>query len=131
MKRKSILLALFLLSISLTAGCSTKQEHISIQKYIGKTYIFEAYKEKIEVKRTEKTKEIIEKANWNEFKLEKGRPKADFIFYFNDDKNEGKIAVYYVWVNPDKHLVELTRDEHSLYVQLNRKDSETILRLLH
>ncbi|MFE3976894.1 MULTISPECIES: hypothetical protein [unclassified Peribacillus] len=131
MKRKPFLLALSLLSITFTAGCTTKQEHISIQKYEGKNYKFEAYKEKIEIERTEKTKEIIKNADWDKYELEKGHPKADYIFYFNDDKDEGKIPVYYVWVNSEENSVELTRDKHSQFVQLNRKDSETLLRLLH
>ncbi|MES1039603.1 MULTISPECIES: hypothetical protein [Peribacillus] len=131
MKRKPLLVALSLLSITLASGCTTKQEHISVQKYEGKNYKFEAYKEKIEMGKTEKTKEIVRNADWEEFALAEDHPKADFIFYFNDEKSEGKIAVYYVWVNTDENIVELTKDEHSEYVQLNRKDSQTILKLLH
>ncbi|PHD72955.1 hypothetical protein COF64_19435 [Bacillus sp. AFS043905] len=131
MKRKAPLVGLCLISITLASGCTTKQEHISVQKYEGKHYKFEAYKEKIELGKTEKTKEIIKNADWEEFALEKDHPKADFIFYFNEQKNEGEISVYYAWVNTDENIVELTKDEHSQYVQLNRKDSEIILRLLN
>ncbi|MGE7183379.1 hypothetical protein ACQKKK_05090 [Peribacillus sp. NPDC006672] len=131
MKRKPLLVALSLLSITLASGCTTKQEHISVQKSEGKNYKFEAYKEKIEIERTEKIKEIMKNADWDKYELEKGHPKADYIFYFNDDKNEGKIAVYYVWVNSEENSVELTRNKHSQFVQLNRKDSEILLRLLH
>ena len=131
MKRKQLLVALSLLSITLASGCTTKQEHISVQKYEGKHYKFEAYKEKIEMGKTEKTKEIVRNADWEEFALEKDHPEADFIFYFNDEKNEGRLTVYNVWVNPDGKIVELTKDEHSKYVQLNRKDSKILLRLLH
>ncbi|MGE7648959.1 hypothetical protein ACQKM1_14385 [Peribacillus frigoritolerans] len=131
MKRKAPLVGLCLISITLASGCTTKQEHISVQKYEGKHYKFEAYKEKIELWKTKKTKEIIKNADWEEFALEKDHPKADFIFYFNDEKNEGEISVYYAWVNTDENIVELTKDEHSQYVQLNRKDSEIILRLLN
>lgn len=131
MKRKPLLVALCLLSITLASGCTTKQEHISVQKYEGKNYKFEAYKEKIEMGKTEKTKEIVKNADWEEFAVDKDHPKADFIFYFNDEKNEGEISVYYAWVNTDENIVELTKDEHSQYVQLNRKDSEIILRLLN
>ncbi|MEX6700920.1 hypothetical protein ABS315_15055 [Peribacillus frigoritolerans] len=131
MKRKAPLVGLCLIAITLASGCTTKQEHISVQKYEGKHYKFEAYKEKIELGKTEKTKEIIKNADWEEFALEKDHPKADFIFYFNDQKNEGEISVYYAWVNTDENIVELTKDEHSQYVQLNRKDSEIILRLLN
>ncbi|QNK50643.1 hypothetical protein H7F28_10910 [Brevibacterium sp. PAMC23299] len=131
MKRKAPLVGLCLIAITLASGCTTKQEHISVQKYEGKHYKFEAYKEKIELGKTEKTKEIIKNADWEEFALEKDHPKADFIFYFNDEKNEGEISVYYAWVNTDKNIVELTKDENSQYVQLNRKDSEIILRLLN
>ncbi|MGE7594413.1 hypothetical protein ACQKMY_14590 [Peribacillus frigoritolerans] len=131
MKRNAPLVGLCLISITLASGCTTKQEHISVQKYEGKHYKFEAYKEKIELWKTKKTKEIIKNADWEEFALEKDHPKADFIFYFNDEKNEGEISVYYAWVNTDENIVELTKDEHSQYVQLNRKDSEIILRLLN
>lgn len=131
MKRKAPLVGLCLISITLASGCTTKQEHISVQKYEGKHYKFEAYKEKIELGKTEKTKEIIKNADWEEFALEKDHPKADFIFYFNDQKKEGGISVYYAWVNTDENIVELTKDEHSQYVQLNSKDSEIILRLLN
>ncbi|MDM5310496.1 hypothetical protein [Peribacillus frigoritolerans] len=131
MKRKPLLVGLCLLSITLASGCTTKQEHISVQKYEGKHYKFEAYKEKIEMAKTEKTKEIVKNADWEEFALEKDHSKADFIFYFNDEKNEGGISVYYAWVNTDENIVELTKDEHSQYVQLNRKDSKIILRLLN
>jgi hypothetical protein len=131
MKRKSLLVGLCLLSITLASGCTPKKEHMTVQKYEGKHYKFEAYKEKIEMGKTEKTKEIVKNADWEEFALEKDHPKADFIFYFNDEKKEGEISVYYVWVNTDENIVELTKDEHSQYVQLNRKDSEIILRLLH
>ncbi|WP_057912513.1 hypothetical protein [Peribacillus muralis] len=131
MKKKPFLLALGLLSIALVAGCSTKQEHISIQKLKNKTYQFEAYKQEIEAGGTEKAKEILKNAEWHQFVMEKDHPKADYIFYFNDDKSEGKIAVYYVWVNDDEHVIELTRDQHKKHVQLNRKDSTIILRLLN
>ncbi|MBO1000614.1 hypothetical protein IOC57_23075 [Bacillus sp. SD075] len=131
MKRKPFLVALSLISITLASGCTPKQEHISVQKYEGKHYKFEAYKEKIEMGKTKKAKEIVQNADWEQFALEKDHPKADFIFYFNDEKSEGKIAVFYVWVNTDENIVELTKDQHSQYVELNRKDSATILRLLH
>ncbi|MBR8645652.1 hypothetical protein KEH51_21505 [[Brevibacterium] frigoritolerans] len=56
MKRKPLLVGLCLLSITLASGCTTKQEHISVQKYEGKHYKFEAYKEKVELGKTEKPK---------------------------------------------------------------------------
>ncbi|KWW16950.1 hypothetical protein AS888_23490 [Peribacillus simplex] len=131
MKKKPFILALSLLLMVLVTGCSTKEEHISIQKLENKTYHFEAYKQEIETRDAEKAKGILKNADWREYVLEKDHPKADFIFYFNDDKNEGNIAVYYVWVNPDDHVTELTRDQHKKHVKLNRDDSKTILDLLN
>ncbi|MCD1159766.1 hypothetical protein [Peribacillus frigoritolerans] len=56
MKRKPLLVGLCLLSITLASGCTTKQEHISVQKYEGKHYKFEAYKKKIEMGKQKKQK---------------------------------------------------------------------------
>ncbi|WP_285767660.1 hypothetical protein [Peribacillus sp. SI8-4] len=131
MKRKPFLLALSLLPIALAAGCTAKEEHISIQKYEHKTYQFIAYKQKIDMKDTEEAKEILRNAAWHEFIWTKEQPKADFIFYFNDDKKDGDIPVFYVWVDDETHVVELTRDQHKKHVQLNPNDSKTILRLLN
>ena len=86
MKWRLFLLALFIVSLALTVGCSNKQEHISIQKHEGKIYKFEAYKESIEIEKTIKTKEILKNINWENYKMEKDHPKADYIFYFNDEK---------------------------------------------
>ncbi|MGE7767970.1 hypothetical protein [Peribacillus sp. NPDC096540] len=129
MKWRLFLLALFIVSLMLT-GCSNKQEHISIQKREGKNYKFEAYKESIEIEKTIKTKEILKNVNWENFKMDKDRPKADYIFYFNDEKNEDKIEVYYVWVISGGNILELTRDKQSKYVQLNKADSEIVLNLI-
>ncbi|MGE6377581.1 hypothetical protein [Peribacillus muralis] len=131
MKKKTFILALSLLSILFMAGCTTKEEHISIQKLENKTYHFEAYKQEIETRDTEKAKEVLKNADWHEIVWDKDIPKADFIFYFNDDKSEGAIPVYYAWVNHDEHVIELTRDQHKKHVQLNRKESTPILKLLN
>ncbi|MFE0506963.1 hypothetical protein ACWF7H_21790 [Peribacillus butanolivorans] len=130
MKWRLFLRALFIVSLALTVGCSNKQEHISIQKREGKIYKFEAYKESIEIEKTIKTKEILKNINWENSKMEKDRPKADYIFYFNDEKNEDKIVVYYVWVISGENILKLTKGKHNKYVQLNKADSEIVLNLI-
>ncbi|MGE7601936.1 hypothetical protein ACQKL5_05435 [Peribacillus sp. NPDC097675] len=130
MKRLS-LFALCLVSLTFASGCADKEEEISIQKRIGEeTYRYEAYKENIKMKRTEKPKEILGNAEWKENPMKEDDPKADFIFYFNDRNLGDRIPVYYVWVNAGKSTLEVTKDEQDKYVQLSKEDSAVILDLL-
>lgn len=131
MKWRLFVLAFCLVSLTFASGCSDKEEHISIQKRMGKEmYRFEAYKESIEMKRTKKPKEILENAKWEENPMEEDDPKADFIFYFNDRNIGDKIEVYFIWVNAGESTLEVTKDDQNKYVHLSEEDSAVILELL-
>lgn len=122
------LLALCLVSLMFVTGCSDKAEPVSIQKRIGEnTYWFEAYKENIDMNKTEKPKEVLENAKWKENMMDKRGPKADFIFYFNNRDFGNKVVTYFVWVNEDESTVEVTKEDQNKYVLLNETDSEVIL----
>lgn len=128
MRRSLWLLVLCLVSLTFVTGCSKKEEPVSIQKRIGtNTYRFEAYKEKIDMNKTEKPKEVLENAKWKENMMDKTGPKADFIFYFNDREFGNKVVTYFIWVNADESTVEVTKEDQNKYVLLNEKDSEVIL----
>ncbi|MFJ7745615.1 hypothetical protein [Peribacillus sp. NPDC097295] len=132
MKWRLSLFALCLVSLTFVSGCSDTEERISIQKRIDKeTYRFEAYKENIKMKSTEKPKEILGNAEWKENPMKEDDPKADFIFYFNDRNLGDRIPVYFVWVNAGESTLEVTKDDQNKYVQLNEEDSAVILDLLH
>ncbi|KRF67224.1 hypothetical protein ASG99_16475 [Bacillus sp. Soil768D1] len=114
--------------LTLLSGCSKNEQPISIQKHVvDKDYSFVAYKENIESNKSLKVMEILNKANWEKSKLDLdkvGHP--DYLFYFNKHKKGTKIVVYSVWASPGRDKLELTKDDGSKYVQLNKDDSELI-----
>lgn len=131
MKWRLFVLVFCLVSLTFASGCSDKEEHISIQKRMGKElYRFEAYKESIEMERTEKPKDILKTAKWEENPMKKDDSKADFIFYLNDRNMGDKIEVYFIWVNAGESTLEVTKDDQNKYVHLSEEDSAVILELL-
>lgn len=123
---------IFILLI-LLSGCSMDEQLLSVLKMEDDDFTVIAYEETIKSNKEKKVREILTRENWGKSKLdlnEVGHP--DYKFFFNKHINKigTKIVVYSVWISQDSEKLELTKDNGSQYVQLDRSDSEVILELI-
>ncbi|WP_377897080.1 hypothetical protein [Gottfriedia sp. OAE603] len=108
-----------------------KEQNIIVEKLIVKVNHYEDFKV---VKNNEKVKmvrEILSKADWEHAKVDMVRP-ADyrFIFQFKNPDTQAKAVLYELWISPNKDQVELVIDAESKYVQLDKKSSSEIFKIL-
>ncbi|WP_019241176.1 MULTISPECIES: hypothetical protein [Bacillus] len=99
---------------------NNKQEKANI-KYI-------AYKEKIDEKRAERVKHILQKAEWKSFKKIKKAP--DYKFYFNKRKLGTKISVFSVYYTGTDEQIKVVLPLQKQVTILSERDSKSILNLI-
>ncbi|MET3196697.1 hypothetical protein ABID96_003665 [Bacillus sp. OAE603] len=129
------LITLIVIISTFITGCSKqmeiKEQNIIVEKLIVKVNHYEDFKV---VKNNEKVKmvrEILSKADWEHAKVDMVRP-ADyrFIFQFKNPDTQAKAVLYELWISPNKDQVELVIDAESKYVQLDKKSSSEIFKIL-
>ena len=127
--KKHLLFIFCCMILATAAGCSGNEERISIQKRVSKSnYKFEAYKENVKQEKTAKLKALLNQDDWQDHQQD-GDKEPTYIFYFNDEKEEGKIPVYDVWLNRDSETAELARN-HSEYMSLNEQETTILLKVI-
>lgn len=117
----------------LLSGCSMDEQLLSVLKINEDDFTVNAYEEPIKSSKEKKVREILNRENWQESKFdlnEVGYPGYKFFFNKHINKIGTKIAVYSVWISKDGKKVELTKDNGSKYMLLDRGDSEIIVELI-
>ncbi|OKL37052.1 hypothetical protein [Domibacillus mangrovi] len=79
----------------------------------------------------EEVKGILGNADWETAEVNMIRP-SDYRFEVinNEAKEKSVSTIYYLWVSPGAKNVELVAEGKSLYVQLNKSDSEKLFKIL-
>ncbi|MEK3808066.1 hypothetical protein MHB63_16220 [Bacillus sp. FSL H8-0547] len=124
-------LLLFLMAVIqlFAAGCSngTAAESIEVLQRIGDENKYEDFKVITDNEKVKKAEEIVDDADWENVKVDMARP-ADFQFSFPNP--EAKVALFELWVSPNKDKVELSIDAESKYIQLDKNKSEELFEIL-
>jgi hypothetical protein len=118
-------------------GCSNQIENedqnIIVKRRIADTNHYEEFKVVKNNEKVQQVREILDKADWAHAKVDMANI-ADyrFIFEFKNPEIQGqaKAVLYELWISPNKDQVELAINVSSEYVQLDKKSSAEIFKIL-
>jgi major membrane immunogen (membrane-anchored lipoprotein) len=124
----------------LLTGCSNSDlnnlvkstdQKMTIQKRVGNSDNYEAFKEITDKKKVQKAIRTVKNADRANVKVEMSRyPDYKFQFPFKDrDSREDKIASYSLWVNSNGKKIEIVTDSGK-YVELNEQESKDLYKIL-
>lgn len=107
----------------------SEEQKIEVQKRTGENK-YEDYKEITDREQIQKLKKILEKANWENAKVNMVR-RADyrFLFQYKNPEIEAKAVLYELWVSPNKDKVEVVKGDNE-YVLLSEEDSIVLFEIL-
>ncbi|MGP1908441.1 hypothetical protein ACTSEZ_09715 [Metabacillus sp. JX24] len=124
-------LLLFLMAVIplFAAGCSngTAAESIEVLQRIGDENKYDDFNVITDNEKVKKAEEIVDDADWENVKVDMARP-ADFQFSFPNP--EAKVALFELWISPNKDKVELAIDAESKYIQLDKNKSAELFEIL-
>ncbi|MEH7439318.1 hypothetical protein V7182_17735 [Neobacillus drentensis] len=134
--KKFTYLIVFIGIISLfTAGCfngmKNEEQYIKVKKRVGDENNYEAFKKITTKNQVLKVKDILKESDWENAKVSMVRPPDyRFVFQFKNPEIEAKAVLYELWISPNKDQVELVIDAASKYVQLDKKKSAELIKIL-
>jgi len=134
MKYKTILIVSLAMILCFLSGCSSgienEGQYIEVQKRIDNENKYEDFKEITDNEQVQKVKGIVNKADWENAKVEMARP-ADyrFAFQYKSPDIEAKAVLYEIWISPNKDKVEVVKGDNE-YVQLNEENSTVLFEML-
>ncbi|MFJ7825776.1 hypothetical protein [Psychrobacillus sp. NPDC096623] len=134
MKFTKVLFVLLAMTLFVITGCSSgienEGQNIEVQMRIGDENKYEDFKEITDNKQVQKVKGILDKADWQNAKVDMVRP-ADyrFGFQFKNPEIEAKAVLYEIWISPHKDKVEVVKGDNE-YVQLNEENSTVLFEIL-
>lgn len=125
----SLTMILFVIT-GCSSGIENEEQSIEVQKRIGDENKYEDFKEITDNKKVQKVKSILDKADWENAKVDMVRP-ADyrFGFQFKNPEIEAKAVLYEIWISPNIDKVEVVKGDNE-YVQLNEENSTVLFEIL-
>lgn len=125
----SLTMILFVIT-GCSSGIENEGQSIEVQKRIGDENKYEDFKEITDNKKVQKVKSILDKADWENAKVDMVRP-ADyrFGFQFKNPEIEAKAVLYEIWISPNIDKVEVVKGDNE-YVQLNEENSTVLFEIL-
>jgi hypothetical protein len=116
------------------SGCSSignDEQKIKVQKRFDTENNYKDLKEITKNEDVQKVKKILDKADWENAKVDMVR-RSDyrFGFQFKDPNIQAKALLYELWISPNNEQVELVIDIESKYVQLNKNKSAELFEIL-
>jgi hypothetical protein len=116
------------------SGCSSignGEQKIKVQKRFDTENNYKDFKEITKNEDVQKVIKILDKADWENAKVDMVR-RADyrFGFQFKDPNIQAKALLYELWISPNNEQVELVIDIESKYVQLNKNKSAELFEIL-
>jgi len=116
-------------------GCSnqmgSEEQNIIVEKRIAETNNYEEFKVVTNNEKVQQVRQILDKADWEHAKVDMARI-ADyrFIFEFKNPEIQAKTVLHELWISPNKDQVELAINVSSEYVQLDKKSSAELFKIL-
>ncbi|MDQ1143815.1 hypothetical protein QE429_000642 [Bacillus sp. SORGH_AS 510] len=129
-------LIVFIGIISLfAAGCNgvtkNEEQYIKVEKRVENEDKYEDFKKITANTKVQKVKDIIENSDWENAKVSMVRPPDyRFVFQFKNPEIKAKAVLYELWISPKKDQVELVIDAQSKYIQLDKKKSASLIKIL-
>ncbi|MEH6938114.1 hypothetical protein V7056_09660 [Bacillus sp. JJ664] len=134
MNLKYLITIIVIISIFIT-GCSnqtgSEEQNIIVEKRIAETKDYEEFKVVTNNDKVQQVREILDKADWEHAKVDMARI-ADyrFIFEFKNPEIQAKAVLHELWISPNQDQVELAINVSSEYVQLDKKSSAELFKIL-
>jgi hypothetical protein len=76
-------------------------------------------------------KNILKRINWEAAKVSMMYPpQYKFHFEHNGRNQKSKKLIYELWISPNKDKIELVIDSEGKYIQLDKKDSEELFKII-
>lgn len=124
-----VLLSVFFLVTGCVNGIESEEQKIEVQKRNDENK-YEDYKEITDKEQVQNVKKILEKANWENAKVDMVcRADYRFIFQYKNPEIEAKAVLYQLWISPNKDKVEVVKADNE-YVQLSEEDSAILFEIL-
>ncbi len=129
------LITLIVIISTFITGCSnqigSEEQNINVEKRIAETNHYEEFKVVTNNEKVQQVREILDKAEWVHAKVDMARI-ADyrFIFQFKNPEIQTKAVLHELWISPNKDQVELAINVSSEYVQLDKKSSAELYKII-
>lgn len=131
---KNLFTLIIIISTFIT-GCSNQigneEQNIIVEKRVAEANHYEEFKVIKNNEKVQQVREILNTNDWIHAKVNMSRI-ADykFIFQFKNPDMQAKAVLYELWISPNKDQVELAINATSEYVQLDKKSSTELLKIL-
>jgi hypothetical protein len=124
-------MGVFSLLMTACSSIGNDEQKIKVQKRLDTENNYKDLKEITKNEDVQKVIKILDKADWENAKVDMVR-RADyqFGFQFKDPNIQAKALLYELWISPNNEQVELVIDIGSKYVQLNKNKSAELFEIL-
>jgi hypothetical protein len=135
MRNQKSLLALVLVIVLITTGCSNgsekKEQKTMVQVRVGDKDKFDNLRKVTDSKLVSKTFEILDKTHWKNAEVSMTHP-AIYKFRFENINNKIKsdVVIYSLWISPHKDKIELVMEGKGKYVQLDKSKSAELFKII-
>ena len=103
------------------------ENKLTVQEKHGKAnYQYVAYKEKIDEENAKAIKKELRKGDWKNSKIKLNKKPSDYIFYFNEPKEDGDASVYHIWLKADPLQVKVYSGKKEM--KLEGEAAETLVK---
>lgn len=131
---KNLFTLIIIISTFIT-GCSNQigneEQNIIVEKRVAEANHYEEFKVIKNNDKVQQVREILNTNDWVHAKVNMSRfADYKFIFQFKNPDMQAKAVLYELWISPNKDQVELAINATSEYVQLDKKSSTELLKIL-
>ena len=117
--KKWIFAFIIIFFIFLLSYCGRDENKLTVQEKLkgSKKYHYIAYKEKINEKDAKAIKKELQNGDWKKSKIKLKKNPSDYIFYFNEDREDGAVNVYHLWMKVDPLRVTVYSEKKEMKLE--------------
>ncbi len=127
-----VLIAIFLVSLAgYLINIENDGDKIIVEKQVVESDKYELYYEITDSKEVKNVKNILKRINWENVKVSMVyTPQYKFHLEHIGRNEKAKELIYELWISPNKDKIELVIDSEGKYIQLDKKDSEELFKII-
>ena len=116
--KKWIFAFIIIFIILLISFFGRNENKFTVQEELKKgKYQYIAYKEKIDEEKATAIKSEIQNGDWKKSKIKLKKNPSDYIFYFNEDREDGAVDVYHLWLKVDPLRVTVYSEKQEMKLE--------------
>ncbi|MBL4934467.1 hypothetical protein JK636_01695 [Clostridium sp. YIM B02515] len=127
-----VFIAIFLiLLVGYLINIENDGDKIVVEKQVIGSDKYKLYYEITDSKEVKDVKTILKRINWENAKVSMAYP-PQYKFHFEHigEDQKAKELIYELWISPNKDKIELVIDNEGKYIQLSKKDSEELFKII-